>query len=123
MLDVPGNAELSNNFATIEDVSVDAISNRVIPRQTQSGVERGTKTFMNTDGSYMTLGLIPDGGTDFGIAFFDASGNLVMKVTSSTQYWYDVTTGKNNIQLGKLPDGSYNFAAAADGLNVADGFS
>lgn len=116
-------AQPSDEFATIPDVPVQSATSRVNPNQIPSGVTRGTQTFMNTDGSYMTTGLIPDGGTDFGIAFFDNSGTLISKITASTQYVYDKTTGKNIMQIGKLPDGTYGWAVAKVGSNVKDGFS
>lgn len=112
----------SDGFATIPDVPVEATSDRVTPGQVATGTTRGTQTYMNTDGSYMTMGLIPN-STDFGIAFFDKSGTLISKTTSSTQYVYDKTTGKNVMQVGKLPDGTYGWAIAKVGFNVADGFS
>lgn len=117
-------AQPSDNFATIPDVAIPADSQaRVTPQQVATGTTRGTQTYANTDGSYMTLGLIPDGGTDFGIAFFDPDGTLISKVTSVTQYVYDKTTGKNIMQIGKLPDGSYGWAVAKVGNDVKDGFT
>lgn len=131
----------SDDFATIPDTSVDAIATRTLPRQVTTGITRGTQTIMNTDGSYVTLGLIPDGGTDFGIAFFDVNGNIISKNTGSveymydsnnnliskntgeTQFIYDANTGKNIMQIGKLPDDTYGFAVAATGFDVADGIS
>lgn len=135
----PIDSQFSESSVDIPDVSIDAIASRVAPRQVTSGVTRGTQTIMNTDGSYVTLGLIPDGGTDFGIAFFssvgnliskntgtvesmyDTNGNLISQNTGETQSIYDPTTGKNVMQIGKLPDGTYGFAVAAIGFNVADG--
>lgn len=114
---------INNQFATIPDVSVDAIANRVAPRQVASGVQRGTQIIMNTDGSYITLGLIPNSNNQFGIAFFTASGTLVSKNTATTQYFYDETTGKNIIQIGKLPDNTYGYVVATTGNDVQDAYS
>lgn len=140
-LDIPEDGTVTDDFATIPGVSVATATNRVLPRQVTTGVTRGTQTIQNTDGSYVTLGLIPDGGTDFGIAFFnssgviiskntgavetiyDSSGNMISQNTGETQFIYDGNTGKNVMQIGKLPDDTYGFAVAATGDNVADGYS
>lgn len=122
-LGLPVDGQSSDDFATISDVAISSDSQRVTPQQVATGTARGTQTYANIDGSYMTLGLIPDNGMDFGIAFFDPSGTLISKITSSTQYVYDKTTGKNIMQIGLLPDGSYGFAVARVGNNVADGFT
>lgn len=79
-------------------------------------------TMTAADGSVVGMGQIP-GGTDFGFFALDSSARLVFKQISSTQYVYDPTTGKNIMQIGKLPDGTYGWAVAAAGLNVADGFA
>lgn len=91
------------------------------PDSILSGQNRGTQRVSNTDGSYVLVGNLPD--NTFGIGFFDANNNLVSKNIGQTQYVYDITTGKNIIQIGKLPDGTYGFVAAKTGLNVADAFS
>lgn len=122
MLGLPDDGSPTDDFATISDVSVDAIASRVQPRQVATGVTRGTWRINNTDGSYITIGVIPNNG-GFGFAFFDSSNNLVSKDTGVTEYVYDVSTGKNNMQLKKLPNGTYGFAVAASGYNVADGYS
>jgi hypothetical protein len=114
--------DVVDTFPTIPDVPIQPDTGRVNPNQIPSGTTRGTQTYMNTDGSYMTMGLIPN-STDFGIAFFDASGTLISKITGSTQYVYDKTTGKNIMQIGKLPDNTYGWAVAKVGNDVKDGFS
>lgn len=91
-------------------------------RKVQTGTLRGTQIIAGTDGAKIVLGLIPN-TTDFGIAFYDASGNLVKKFVGATGYVYNPTTGKNVWQDGKLPDSTYGFANAADGYNVSDGVS
>lgn len=115
----------TNNTANsydISDVAVSPASDRTLPRQITTGVLRGTQTIMNTDGSYVTIGLIPDGGTDFGIAHFDSKGKIISKDTGVTEYKYDSTTGRNYYQNGLLPDGSYGEVIAKDPYNVADVF-
>jgi hypothetical protein len=118
-VDIPGATEVRNDVTTIPDVPVAPETDRVAPRQVATGTQRGTQTIMNTDGSYVTLGLIPN-SNDFGVAFFDATDHLISKNTATTQYIYDVASGKNIIQIGKLPDGTYGMAVAKSGYNVSD---
>lgn len=120
---LPGN--LKNEYATIPDVSIAdyARNNVVLPRDLSTGVMRGTQRIQNTDGSYITLGVIPDTDGEFGIAFFDSSGDLISKSTGVTDYKYDLTTNKNYYQNGLLPDGSYGAIFVKSGVNVVDVFN
>ena len=96
---------------------------RVYPRQFASGNQQGVQTlsdsrvfidsgngrivFSDDDGSTITVGITTDENGDpsgFGFSFVDANG-------------------KNNLVLGRLPDGSVNLAIAKDGNNVSDAFS
>lgn len=115
---------LTNGFATIPDRSIDDMvqSDRVLPRQMTSGVMRGTQRITNTDGSYLTLGVIPN-TTEFGIAFYNAASTLIRKITMLTDFSYDAVTGKNIMQFNKLPDGSYGVGIAKTGFNVSDGIT
>lgn len=79
-------------------------------------------TMTGVDGSVVGMGPIP-GESDSGFFTLDSLGRLVSKQVGATQYVYDPTTGKNIMQIGKLPDGTYGWAVAAAGFNVADGFS
>ena len=54
---------------------------------------------------------------------YNNSGQLIYKNNFTTQFWYNATTGKNVMQAGLLPDGTYGWAVAAAGYNVSDGFS
>lgn len=75
-------------------------------------------------GAVVGIGAIPGSTTgEFGFFSQDSSGNLIFKIVGPTFYVYDATTTKNVIQMGKLPDNSYNFAAAATGFNISDGIS
>lgn len=51
-------------------------------------------------------------------------GDLVKKfdIAEGTTYDYNPSNGKNFMQTGKLPDGSYGWAVADEGHDVADGF-
>lgn len=76
------------------------------------------------DGSQVGMGAIPDSDTgEFGFSSTDSSNDLVMKIVNGTFYVYDITTNKNIIQIGKLPDGSFGMAVAATGFNVSDAIS
>lgn len=124
-LDDPVAGELKNDFSNISDRSVSdmAKTDRIIPRQTTTGVLRGTQRISNTDGSYILLGVLPDSNGEFGIAFYDASDNVVTKSLGATDYKYDLNTGKNYYQNGKLPDGSYGTVFMKPNYNVSDAFS
>lgn len=95
----------------------------VTPYKLGSGVMRGTQIIQNTDGSQITLGNLPNSSTQFGITFIDPSGNTISTNTGATQMIYDISTGKNIIQIGKLPDGTYGMAVAKAGFNVSEAFS
>lgn len=115
-------AELKNEFASIPTRSVDDMvqSDRIQPRQVGTGVMRGTQRIVNTDGSYITLGEVPDDSGDFGIAFFNADDELVSKDTGATEYVYDLNTGKNIVQFKKLPDGTFGLAIAKSGYDISE---
>lgn len=106
----------------VEPIPIESSVDRLKPRQVGTGAMRGTQRITNTDGSYMTLGAIPN-TTEFGIAFYTVGGALVRKVTMLTDYLYDATTGRNLMQIGKLPDASYNVAIAKSGFNISDGIT
>lgn len=82
-------------------------------------------TVTNTDGSVVGMGLLPDGSGSFGFYAQDAKGNLLYKIVGSTIYTYDITQtpAVNNMQLMKLPDGSYGMTVAKTGTNVASLYS
>ncbi len=92
-------------------------------RKLQTGVMRGTHTIVNADGSKITLGKVPGTIDEFGIAFFDADGTQIFKLTGATLFMYDSDTGLNNLQLGTLPDGSTGLVIAKDGYSVDEAFS
>ena len=71
---------LSNGYTDIPDMSVEAITDRVQPRQMPSGNNRGDFTVKGrivvTDGTYIRiiLGLLPDGS--YGLAVSKAGYNV-----------------------------------------------
>lgn len=113
---------LTNDFKTVSnnDVTGNLGTDRVQPRDIASGVMRGTQRIVNTDGSYITLGEIPDNSGQFGIAYFSQGGTIISKGTAETDYKYNATTGKNYYQNGKLSDGSYGIIIVKDGVDVDD---
>lgn len=113
-------SNLVNEYATIPDRPIEAEADRVTPNQVSSGVSRGTQRINNSDGGYMLMGAIE--GTEFGIAFYDASGKIVSKYTPYTDYVYDPTTGKNIMQTKKLPDGTYGYITVTPGNDVASAY-
>lgn len=114
---------------------------RVLPRQLSTGSTRGTQTvgYGNTkiDGTNNTIsienpstnvninvGVIAGStGSGVGLSVVDDSGFTLFKMDGPTWFWYDKTTKKNIMQIGLLPDGSYGWAVAAPGYNVADGIT
>lgn len=76
----------------------------------------------NSDSTKTGIGVIP-GSTQLGFYTLDASGNVIQKIVGPTRYVYDLSTGKNIMQDGKLPDSTYGQATAKTGFNVSDGVS
>lgn len=101
-----------------------------MPYTIGSGVTRGdqtlggTLTIANADGSSIVLGAVPASTTNqYGISVLSANGSITQRTIGETIFIDDTTTGKNVIQIGLLPDGTYGLAIAEDGFNVADGFN
>lgn len=142
----------SSNVPTVSSQAISDNTPRIFSRQLLSGSMRGTQnitgaltitdpttnqqnisidgsaqaiTVTNTDGSIVGMGLIPDGSNTFGFFTKDSSGNLLMKIVGSTIYTYDLTQtpAVNNMQLLKLPDGTYGMVVAKTGKSVASLFS
>lgn len=121
-LDDLASSGLKNDFNNIPNNDVFGQSDRVQPRQVATGVTRGTWRINNSDGSYITVGVIPETTDDFGIAFFNSNGNMISKNQGNTQYVYDVANNKNIIQIGLLPDDTYGFVVAKSGYDVSEAF-
>lgn len=94
-----------------------ATNERVKPRQVATGAQRGQQTLVNTDGSKIIFGMLPE-NNEFGIAFYDPQGRLVSKYLSATRYIYD-SNGLNFLQDGVLTGGARGFIIVKDGNNVA----
>jgi len=87
----------------------------------QLRIEEANSRMVLHDGSVyrMETGAFDDG--TYGFKFSDPSGFLLFKTDGVTWFWYDKTTQKNVMQVGKLPDGSYGIAVAKPGSDVSDG--
>lgn len=84
--------------------------------------ETRVRTIKGPDGSTIGMGQIPN-TEEIGFFTLDPDGNLVSKWVGATLYFYDLDTGKNNIQLGVLPDDTYGLVVAKEGEDVEDIFS
>lgn len=79
------------------------------------------QTFYAEDGSAISFGTNDDG--TLGMQVKDNSGFVLFKMNGTTWLWYDKNTGNNVMQVGLLPDGSYGWAVAPVGQDVAQGFN
>lgn len=80
-------------------------------------------TITTTDGSSVGIGVIP-GTTSLGFFSLDSSGNLILKIELGTIFMYDfANSGRNRMQVGKLPDGTYDVAVSKDAYTVGDAIS
>jgi hypothetical protein len=81
----------------------------------------------------MIIGYQKDGwgsGKDFGIKISQegvdvntaTDAQLLFKMDMDTWFFYDPATSKNNMQIGKLPDGTYGFVSVKSGSNVQDAY-
>lgn len=97
-------SDLRNDFNTIPNNDIDNIidSNRVEPRQVGTGVTRGTWRMNNTDGSYITIGLIPNTDNEFGIAYFKSDNTRIFTIDATGFLFSDSTVRR--IKIGAAPD-------------------
>lgn len=115
---VPDN---STDFATIPDVSLDAIASRVAPRQVTSGVSRSTQTIMGSDTSRIDLGVVAN-STELAIAQYDNTGTKVSQFGqqadgSSGLKFFDAN-GIGLAQFGTYADGTTALKVAEAGVEV-----
>lgn len=97
----PSAEGLKNEFTTVPNQDIEIESNRVIPRQVTSGVLRGTQRIVNTDGSTITLGVLPDGDGEFGIGYYSPDGTRQKVDLADRDYLYD-TEGNISYASGYL---------------------
>ncbi len=108
---------------------IDAI-NRIIEQL--NGMLK-TQSYSDGTTKRMLIGYQKDGwgtGRDFGIKISipgvdvtkATDTQLLFKMDMESWYWYDATTTKNSIRIGKMPDNSYDVIVAPPGSNVSDAF-
>lgn len=100
-----------------QQIRVNTTTGNVVFGATDDG--RLAMEVTNADGTKTGIGQIP-GSTDLGFYTLDTAGNVIQKIIGATRYVYDISTSKNIIQDGKLPDASYGQATAKAGFNVSD---
>lgn len=121
---LPGATEirLGNNIKISgknQQISVNTTGGNITIGATSDG--RLAMEVTNTDGTKTGIGQIP-GSTDLGFYTLDSAGNVIQKIIGATRYVYDISTSKNIMQDGKLPDATYGWSVAATNKNVADGY-
>jgi hypothetical protein len=119
---LPGSTEirLGNNIIISgknQRIEVNAANGGLVFGATADG--RAAMEVTNADGTKTGIGQVP-GSTDLGFYTLDASGNVIQKIVGATRYVFDLTTGKDVIQDGKLPNGVYGQATAQSPYGVSD---
>lgn len=110
----------TQGVGTVGGVNIDSSGNRITVGNITLDGTTGTVSTSNTDGSKVGLGIIPGSTNEFGFFATDQDGTLVMKVVNGTLYTYNVDTGDNVIQIGKLTNGEYGGAFAKDGDDLVE---
>lgn len=79
----------------------------------------------STDGSSIGMGTIPGSTTgEFGFFALDKSGNVIMKIVNGNLFMLDPTANNiTRVELGLLPDGTYNLATSKPGQDLLTAFS
>jgi len=77
-----------------------------------------TNVIKTGDGGSLVFGQQSD--DTYGTSFYDSAGNLQRRTTAETDFYYDTSDGRNYMQIGKLPDGSYGVAIAESPNDVGD---
>lgn len=79
-----------------------------------------TQTFY-TDTGTLSFGTVSN--NQLGMQLTDSNGFISFVMNGSTWSWYDANTGKNIMQIGLLPDGTYGMAIAKYNIDVGSAFS
>lgn len=123
-----GYSNTMHDVAAVDPYQI-AQQQRVMPRELKAGSQRGEMTIQgkltvrnpNTD-EQIIIGAV---GNDFGIfGAADSTDNpdVAFGIVGQTFYFYDLSDGRNIMQIGKLPDGTFNFASAKATYEVEDAF-
>lgn len=119
----PADGKISDDFATIPDVPINAQSQRLTPQQMSTGTTRGTQTVAGNDGSKVTFGVIPDSPkSQLGVGQYDKIGNVVSRLgqqedTSTGLKFFD-ENGVGVAQFGTFVDGPFALKVAQPGIEV-----
>lgn len=123
-----GYSNTMHDVAAVDPYQI-AQQQRVMPRELKAGSQRGEMTIQgkltvrnpDTDESII-IGTV---GNDFGVfGAADSTDNpdIAFSIVGQTFYFYDLSDGRNIMQIGKLPDGTFNFASAKATYEVEDAF-
>lgn len=124
----------SNTLHDIKPVDVygQAEQRRVLPRQLSTGAQRGEMTIFGKivvgDPNSNKRVIIGTNNDDFGFFGAQVAGGdeqnptIAWKIVGQTFYFYDLDDNRNIMQVGQLPDGTFNMVAAKDGYEVEDAF-
>ncbi len=114
---------LSGDQDVVSYVPIESeVASRIRPRQMGTGAMRGQQTILNADSTRIVLGLIPNTIDEYGITFLDENGKEALRITGTTLFMNNPDDNTNRLQIGKLPDGTYDVAISDTGENVADAF-
>jgi len=127
-LPLQGYSNTMHDVAAVDPYRI-AQQQRVMPRELKAGSQRGEMviqgklTIRNPETDEQVI--IGSVNNDFGI--FGTSGSsdnpdVAFSVVGQTFYFYDLSDGRNIMQVGKLPDGTFNFASAKATYEVEDAF-
>ena len=117
-VDQNGNPVRSGNDSLDSLPVVTPEEQRLKPRLTGTGAQRGQQTLVGNDGSKIVYGILPD-DEGFCIAFYNSDGSLVFKQIGTNRYSYD-ENGDNFLQEGIFTDGTRGFIIVKSGNNVDD---
>lgn len=109
---------LSNSYTDIPDISVDAIADRVLPRQTASGITRGAQATAGADGNPQVL---VGNQQTFGNGFYVAKPAInVITNTDPNQMIFN--SNQNTFKIATIVTGTY-LVDATDASNAYANFS
>lgn len=127
-------AGVSNTLHNVQAVDIyqQAQQMRVMPRQLSTGAQRGEMVVFGklTIGDPNSSDRIVIGVNDDEFGFFggedDGTGQGINKafgiVGQEINFYQLDQSGRNNMRIGRLPDGTYNMIAVKDTYEVEDAF-
>ena len=123
-----GYSNTLHDVAAVDPYQI-AQQQRVMPRELKAGSPRGEMTIQgkltvrnpDTDESII-IGTVGNSFGIFGAADSSDNPDIAFSIVGQTFYFYDLGDGRNIMQVGKLPDGTFNFASAKATYEVEDAF-